>query len=117
MTMLRNLSTDATLAAEVELCDTFWKRGRGLMFRRELPRERALVFAHGKESKADTTIHMFFVFFSIGVIWLDADRRVVDAKLAKPWRPYYAPSAPAQYFVECDPEVLNLVNVGDEIGW
>jgi uncharacterized protein len=115
--MLRNQTIGETLATNVELCDTFMKRGRGLMFRRELLREQALVFVHGKESKSETTIHMFFVFFPIGVIWLDADRRVVDAKLAKPWRPYYAPSSPAQYFIECDPEVLELVNVGDQLAW
>ena len=115
--MLRNLSSGTALATHVELCDTFLKRGRGLMFRRSLPRDRALLFVHRKESVSETTIHMLFVFFPIGVIWLDTNKRVVDKKLAKPFRPYYAPSGPAQYFVECDPEVLDLARVGDQLGW
>ncbi len=31
---------------------------------------------------------MFFVGFPIAAVWLDARGVVVDAKLAKPWRPY-----------------------------
>jgi uncharacterized membrane protein (UPF0127 family) len=56
---------------------------------------------------------MFFMFFNIGVIWIDAVGKVVDKKLAKVWRPAYAPSAPAQYFLEANPDVLERVQVGD----
>jgi uncharacterized membrane protein (UPF0127 family) len=60
---------------------------------------------------------MFFVFFDIGVIWLNADKRVVDTALAQSFRPYYAPSKPAQYFVECHPSALDHVNVGDQLSF
>ena len=58
---------------------------------------------------------VFFVFFPISVVWLDAERRVVDKVLAHPWRPYYAPSRPARYFVEGHPSLLDKVSVGDEL--
>ena len=58
---------------------------------------------------------MFFVFFSIGVVWLAADGTVVDAKLAKPFRPYYAPQAAAQYFLEGPPALLDWVRVGERL--
>ena len=53
------------------------------------------------------------MFFSIGVIWLDAEGRVVDKKLAKPWRPMYAPAKPAQYYIEANPSILDKVAIGD----
>jgi len=45
--------------------------------------------------------------------WLDASGKVVDKKLAKVWRPAYAPVAPAQYFLEANTELLERVQVGD----
>ena len=115
--MIENLTSGEVIAAHVELCDTFWRRGRGLMFRRALGADEALLFVHQGESVSATSIHMFFVFFPIGVIWLDAQKRVVDAKLARPFRPYYAPQGPAQYFIECHPDRLALAKVGDQLGW
>ena len=115
--MIRNLATGDILAYRVEVCDTFWKRGRGLMFRRRLAEDEALVFIHRKESISETSIHMLFVFFDIGVIWLDRQRRVVDKKVARPFHPYYAPGQPAQFFVECHPHALGFVDVGDQLDW
>lgn len=111
--MIRNRTTGETIARRLVRCDTFWKRGRGLMFRRGLGADEAYLFVEAREGRAQTTIHMFFVFFPIAVVWLDADRRVVDKALARPFRPYYAPARPAQYYVEGDPALLDRVDVGD----
>jgi uncharacterized membrane protein (UPF0127 family) len=71
-----------------------------------------LLLVQSGESVAEATIHMFGVFFSIGVVWIDANKRVVDQTVADPWR-LYAPNAPAQYVLEGQPELLDGVNVGD----
>lgn len=113
--MLTNRSSGEVLASQVHLCDTFWTRFRGLMFRRPLAAEAAYVFCHDRESVSETTIHMFFVRFPIAVLWLDASKRIVDKALAKPFRPYYAPQRPAQYYVEGVPVLLDRVQVGDEL--
>ena len=115
--MIINQSTGETIAREVVRCDTFWKRGRGLMLRgrQSVADGRVYLFVEGRESVAQTTIHMFFVFFPIAVLWLDGERRVVDAVLARPFRPYYAPCQAAQYFVEGDPSLLQRVSVGDRL--
>jgi uncharacterized membrane protein (UPF0127 family) len=113
--MLRNLTTGETIANRVVRCDTFWKRGRGLMFRSMPATDEVYLFVEGRESVAQTAIHMFFVFFAIGVIWLDRDRRVVDKALARPFRPYYAPGRSAQYYVEGHPSLLEQVSVGDQL--
>lgn len=95
------------------LCDNFWTRFRGLQLVRRLPENEGLLFVTGSESRSNTTIHMFFMFFSIGVVWLDATGKVVDKCFAKPWRPAYAPKRPAQYFIEAQPAILDRVKIGD----
>ncbi|MDX9833424.1 MAG: DUF192 domain-containing protein, partial [Anaerolineae bacterium] len=104
-------------ASSVVRCDSFWKRWRGLMFRsrRALAGEQVYLFVEGCESVARATIHMLFVFFPIAVLWLDGERRVVDRVLARPFRPYYAPRRPAQYYVEGHPSLLERVRVGDRL--
>ncbi len=115
--MLTNLTTEQTLAREVVRCDTFLKRGRGLMFRprRALADGRVYLFVESRESVAQTSIHMFFVFFPIAVLWLDGSRRVVDKALARPFRPYYAPRRAARYFIEGEPSLLDRVSIGDRL--
>ena len=113
--MLKNLTTGDTIANRLVRCDTFWTRARGLMFRSALGTDEAYLFVEGRESVAQTTIHMFFVFFPVAVIWLDEDKRVVDKALARPFRPFYAPGSPAQYFVEGHPSVLDRVSAGDRL--
>jgi len=57
------------------------------------------------------------MFMSIAVIWMDADGKVVDKKLAKPWRPMYAPKTPAMYFLETNTFILDRVNEGDMLAF
>lgn len=79
----------------------------------ELDDDTGILFVTSNESKSRTTIHMFFMLFSIGVVWLNAEGRVVDKKLAKPWRAAYAPREAAQYFIEANPVILERVSIGD----
>ena len=110
-----NQTTGEVLARRVVRCDTFFSRGRGLTFRRSLAEDEVYLFVLDRESVANASIHMLFVFFPISVIWLDGQNRVVDTVLARPWRPYYAPSQPARYFLEGHPVLLERVNMGDQI--
>jgi uncharacterized membrane protein (UPF0127 family) len=114
---ITNARTGQPVADRLVVCNTFWKRGRGLMFRRTIPRDTAYLFIEGRESTVGATIHMLFVFFPIGVVWLDGQRRVVDLRVARPFQPVVAPRAPAQYFVECHPEALERVEIGDPLRW
>jgi uncharacterized membrane protein (UPF0127 family) len=110
---IRNASTDEIILARVKWCSSFWCRFRGLQFVRHLADDTGLLFVNAAESRSGTTIHMFFMFFSIGVVWINKQGQVVDTCLAKPWRPAYAPRVPAQYFIEARPSILDRVRVGD----
>ena len=94
-------------------CQSAWCHFKGLQFASPLDETEGLIFVYGKESIANTSIHMFFVSFEIAVVWLDSSGKVVDKKIAKPWRPAYAPSKPAQYFIEAHPSLLDRVSIGD----
>jgi uncharacterized membrane protein (UPF0127 family) len=113
--VIRNRETGAVVLPRARWCASFWCHLRGLQFRSSLPPDEGLLFVYDKESISATSIHMFFVVFDIGVVWLDAAGQVVDVVLAKPWRPMYAPRQPAQYFIEANPNLLDRVKVGDRL--
>jgi uncharacterized membrane protein (UPF0127 family) len=115
--VLRNAKTGAILLKRAKWCQSFWCHFRGLMLRRSLPEDEGLLFVYERESKIDTSIHMFFCFFPIAAIWLDKEGQVVDKALAKPWRPFYAPRAPAQYVIEARPSLLDRVAPGDRLSF
>ncbi len=110
-----NVTQDSVVLKKGKWCASYWCHFRGLMFRFNLPDEEGLIFVHKKMSVVNTTIHMLFCFFAIGVVWLDSELKVVDAKLAKPWRPAYAPRSAAQYYIEARPHILERVARGDQL--
>jgi len=111
--ILRNTDTGKVILARAKWCTSFFCHLKGLQFVRHLPEGQGILFVTSSESRTNTSIHMFFMFISIGVLWLDKSGRVVDKTLAKPWRPYYASSTPAQYFIEANPSILEQVEIGD----
>lgn len=111
--MIQNATRGLDIATDVTCCNSFLRRGLGLMFRRPLREDQALIFVERQESLAATAITMLFVFFPIAVIWLNSEKRVVDKALARPWRLIYAPNSPACYYIEAHPSALEKVEVGD----
>jgi len=73
-----------------------------------------LLLVESRLSRSSAAIHMAFVFFPLGVAWIDAAGCAVDCRLALPWR-LYVPSAPAQYTLEGRPSMLEAVAVGDRL--
>ncbi|MFO7321013.1 MAG: DUF192 domain-containing protein [Chloroflexota bacterium] len=111
--ILRNAETGAVVLERVRLCKSFWCHFRGLQLVPHLPENEGLLFITPYEGKAHTSIHMFFMRFPIGVLWLNSEGEVVDTALARPWRPAYAPARPARHYLEANPSVLERAKVGD----
>lgn len=111
--ILKNAKSGAVVLERVRLCKSFWCHFRGLQLTPPLPDNEGLLFVTGDEGISTKAIHMLFMRFSITVVWLDSAGTVVDKKLAKPWRLYYAPKAPAQYYVEASTALLKRVEIGD----
>jgi uncharacterized membrane protein (UPF0127 family) len=105
------------LLSRVRWCSSFMCKLRGLMFRRALHPGEGLILVELRPSRTATAIHMLFVPFAIAVVWLDDNFKVVDTRLARPWRPFYAPAAPARYTLEAAPDLLNQVRPGDTLAF
>lgn len=105
--------TGRVLIRSARWCSSRLCRLRGLQFRRYLRSGEALILVKDKDSIANTSIHMFFVFFPIAAIWINSKGKVTSAQLAKPWRPYYASPEPATYVLETSPDILERVSTGD----
>ena len=108
-----NATQEEWLPVRARRCTSFLCRLRGLTFRRSLGPDEALLLVGDKESRLETGIHMFFVFFPIATVWLDGGGRVVDSVLARPFRPFYLPGRPAKDVLEGPPSLLEWVSEGD----
>ncbi len=111
---IRNRSREGEEVVLARWCASYLCRLRGLTFRLKLPEGEGLLLVGGSDSASLATIHMFGVFFSLGVIWLDSSLRVVDRVLARPFG-IYGPSAPARYILEGVPSILEGVELGDAL--
>jgi uncharacterized membrane protein (UPF0127 family) len=108
-------ATGKVLVESAKWCESRLCRLLGLQFRRRLNPGEALLLVMAKDSIAQTSIHMFFVFFPIAAVWINSAGKVTHKQLAKPWRPYYASPEPAQYVLEISPSFLEKIKIGDEV--
>jgi len=99
----------------LEYCETYWCKLRGLAWRRRIANGGGMVLVSKREDRANSAIHMFGMFFNLGIIWLNSDMKVVDLKLALKWRSMIRPKVPAQFVIECAPSHLNDFQIGDQI--
>ena len=99
----------------IKYCDTFLTQLRGLTFRPRLALDDGLLLVGTRDSRLDSSIHMFFVSFDLGVIWINSQLQVVDKVLAKSWRPAYFSKQPARYVLEIHPERWGDYEIGDTV--
>ena len=111
--ILKNKATGDIVLARVRWCASTWCHFKGLQLVKSLSEDEGLLFVRHSESIAVTSIHMFFMRFDIGVVWLDRNGKVVDKRYAKTWRPAYASKVKAQYYLEANPSILDKVQIGD----
>lgn len=103
------------LVSGARWCDTFAGKLRGFMFKPTLRRDEGLVLVEKRDNRVNTAIHMLFVRFDLGVVWVNDAGKVVDLVIAKPWRLSYSPQAPARYVIEMHPDQLGSIQIGDQI--
>jgi uncharacterized membrane protein (UPF0127 family) len=109
----KNRVMDGTL--RISYCDTFLKQLRGFTFRPHLARDEGLVLVGRRDSRLDSSIHMFFVSFDLCVVWINSQMQVVDKVLAKSWRPAYFSKRPAKYVLEVHPDRWDEFEIGDTV--
>jgi uncharacterized membrane protein (UPF0127 family) len=99
-----------TLAGDVDLADGIVSQGLGLMFRRSIPDDYALVFPFS--GVANRGLHMVCVPFDIDAVWL-VDGTVEATKRLDAWRGYGR--ATADTVIELPADAAAGVSPGDTI--
>ncbi len=85
------------------------------MFRPHLGRDEGLLLVEGRDSRLDSSIHMFFVSFDLAVFWINSSLTVVEKVIAKSWRPAYMSKQPARYILEIHPARWDDYQIGDRV--
>jgi uncharacterized membrane protein (UPF0127 family) len=113
--IVHNQSKSLEKLVRAVYCDNFFCQLRGLTFRRRLALDEGLLLVQERDSRLEAAIHMLGVWFDISVVWINADKRVVDVRLARSWRLMYIPKHPAMYVLELSAERLYDYREGDEV--
>lgn len=92
-----NKTKNKMLVRESKLCKSLLSKIIGLMFSKKIE-DLGLIFVCGKEQKI--SLHMFFVFYPIDVLFLDKNRKVIDMK--RNFRPFsfYSSRKYSKYVLE-----------------
>ncbi len=92
------------LDLDMEIADNSYKRAKGLMYRKTMPKDKGMLFVFDSERRY--SFWMLNMQFSIDLIWLDRNMRVVDiTRDAMPSHSIfssksYSPRSPAMYVIE-----------------
>lgn len=101
---------DAVLATTIDVADSLLSQTRGLMFRRSLPDDYALVFEFNGARTRD--VHMLFVFVPIDVVWT-VDEVVQRVDRLQPWRSFARENA--DRIIELPAGTAATVEPGDRL--
>lgn len=101
---------DRSLATDVEVAEGLLAKGRGLMFRRSIPDDYALVFPFRRA--AGRSLHMLCVPFDIDALWL-VDGEVQHVKRLSAWTGHGR--GRADTVVELPADAADGVEVGDSV--
>lgn len=100
----------------VKVAESFVERAIGLMFKKELREKEGLLIRFSEKIKS-RSLHGFFMRFSIVLIFLDDDFKIVEIAKLKPWRIYSAKSKSCKYVLEVNEGFVkeNGIKKGDTL--
>jgi uncharacterized protein len=92
---------------KIKVCNTIISRAIGLMFSKKL-KDSCLLFVLPREQTI--SLHMFFVFYPIDVLFLNEKKEIVDMK--KNFMPFtvYFSKKPAKYVIEMPQGSIKKIN-------
>lgn len=87
-----------------DMVNSFMSRFMGLMLKGSIDKGLVLKIPKGR-GRRGSGIHMFFMRIPLDILFLDGDKKVVDAVHLKPWQ-MYNPKKPARYVVELQEGII-----------
>jgi hypothetical protein len=92
---------------EITYANTFFKRFKGLMGKKDF--DRILVFSN----LTGSSIHTMFMRFEIDIYFVDENKVIYEKVSLKPWK-FYRPKKQAKYIIETKKNLLSL-KIGDKL--
>lgn len=100
----------------IDLADEKTEREQGLMYVESMPANQGMLFVF--EGTAPRNFWMKNTLIPLDMVWLDAEKTIVDIQAAQPCKvercPVYSGKVPAQYVLELNQGVLRA-RVGDRV--
>lgn len=113
---MKIINNGKLIADKIKFYDDIFSKTKGLMFSKPLKKREALILVANKEGILNTTIHMFFVFFPVDVVWLNSKKEVIDIRYnVKMFTPFIKPRKPARYVLELSRGIGNFFKIGDKV--
>jgi uncharacterized membrane protein (UPF0127 family) len=104
-----------TIGTNAKVCQTAFSQMRGLMF--TCKNDSSLIFTFKKQTAL--SLHMWFVFYPIDVIFLDEHKTIIETK--EHFCPFstYTPRHPYSHFLELPSGTIkkNALAVGQKLSW
>lgn len=116
--MIRNITKKKLIISKQKIAKTIFSRGLGLMFSRKSKFDYGLIFDLERETTVGSSLHMFFVFYPINVIFLDSKKKIVDIK--ENFKPFtiYNTSKKCRYLIELPiTRDRKFYSINDIISW
>ena len=100
-----------------EVADSYWSRAMGLMFRKELSKDKGLLIRFSPTLKSKT-IHSFFMRFPLDLIFINEEKKIVEITSLKPWK-IYNPKQPCVMVLEVKAGTIDEKEIksGDVLEW
>jgi hypothetical protein len=116
--MIKNITKKKLIISDYKIANTVFSRGLGLMFSRKSKFNYGLIFDLERETVIGASLHMFFVFYPINVIFLNSKKQIVDIKTD--FRPFtfYSTNKKCRYIIELPKNIgLRYYSLNDRISW
>ena len=107
MVKLDNITKEKIFGNEIVFCRSAFSKATGLMFRKI--KNKAMVFFFEKERRI--SLHMFFVFSQIDVIFLDKERKVIEIKKRFRSFRFYKSKKKISYVIELPEGTIDKNNI------
>ena len=105
-----NKENSQTLSAKAKVADSFLKRLRGLMFKKSIGEDEALIFYKA------ASIHTFFMRFPIDIIFLNKESKVIKiCPNLKPWKMVFCLKSAITIEFQANKASINSLKIGDTL--
>jgi len=113
--MVMNITKKTIISKNHRSCTSHFSKSLGFMFSKN--KKESLIFTFNKEKRH--SLHMFFVFFSIDVLFLNKHKTIVDIKENFKQFTYYKPTQSAKYVIELPIDSIkkSKTKIGDKVSF